>query len=452
MLLSTFLVARPGIRHYCGFAVLSAALAQCAIGGAQAQAIAPEPVPDLTGPQKAPEEISVAQRGDPVYDPMGMRMGGFILSASAFGGETYESNVFAVHSGAQSDFATIIRPAFDIVSDWNTHAIGLHAEADVAQFSRFSTENVGDVILSGQGRLDIHTGQYLQLVAGYQSLEAPRSQPDLLQAVQLAGGTLAKNPTDYSVSNAALSYVYSPGLVKVALDGGVINYQYTNTPTNNGGLAINSDQNRNEYTFATKVGYQYLPGYQIYLQAAGNAHQYDQSTDATPARLDRNSSGYAAALGVDFDVSAKITGTFFAGYRGQFFDDPRLSTIEGLYAGGSALWNVTDATSLRATLSRTIDDTVVIGSAGFWDTQASLAVEQQILETVLATGTISAISEDYKGSSLSNDIYDAKAALVWKLNPHLDLEPSAEWLHQDSNVTSQRFDQAIIQLALKLKL
>ena len=432
--------------------LLVALLVQAAGTDAAAQVAQPEPVPDLVGPAQPPEKAVSAEKSHPEYDPLGMRLGGFIFSPSILVGEEYEDNVFSTHSNEKSDFITHVHPAFDLVSDWDVHALALHAEADVLQYSRFSSENAGNIIVSGGGRLDILQGQYLELNAGYQSLQEDRSSPDSIEAVLLAGGTLARTPTQYSVETGNMKYVYSPGLIKFALDAGVINYQFTNTPTTNGGLAINSDRNRAEYTLTPKIGYEFLPGYQVYFQASGDSHDYVEKFDATPDRLQRNSAGYAAAVGVDFDISALITGTIFAGYEGQFYSDPRLSAIQGDYGGGSLLWNITDFTSVKLSFSRAIEDTIVVGSSGFWATQTGLSVEQEVYDDLLVSGGFTYIDSDYKGTPLTDDQYDLKATAAWKLNRNFEIDISTDWLRQTSTVEAGGFGQQITQLALKAKL
>jgi len=419
----------------------SALLLQLLGAAARAQVAQPQPVPDLIGPSARQEEAGV-----------GMRLGSFLFLPSLQLGEEFENNVFSTHSDVHSDFITIARPAFDLISDWNVNAFALHAEGDLAQYSKFTSENSGDILVNAEGRLDISYGQYLDVDAGFQSLHEERSSPDQLQSVLLAGGTAAKEPTQFIVETGDLRYVYSPGLIKLELDGGIVAYEFTNTPTTNGGLAINSDRNRTEYTVTPRIGYEFLDGYQAYFQISGDRHQYQATFDASPERLRRDSSGYAASVGIDVKVSALITGTFYAGYEGQYYDDPRLSTVEGAYFGGSLRWDPTESTELKLTLSRQISDTIVVGSSGFWDTQVSLNVDQKLIEDVHLNGTVTYINSDYQGSNLDDSQYDLKAGAVWTLNRYVDVNLSAEWLHQTSNQPINGFDQEIVQLGLKLRL
>ncbi len=427
------------------YAVRFAAAATVAMlgpgAGAHAQVAQPEAVKDLVSPAAEPEQSG-----------LGARFGSFILSPSLDVGEEFENNVFSTNSDTHSDFVTVVRPAFDLVSDWNVHAIALHAEGDVRQYSKFSGENAGDVIVSGQGRLDISNGQYFMVNAGYQNLQEPRSSPDSIEAVRLAGGTIASQPTPFTILSGDFRYIYSPGLIKLELDGSVFDYEFTNTPTVGGGEAINSDRNRAEYTVTPKIGYEFWPGYQVYVQASGDSRQYDSKFDATPERLERDSTGYATAVGVDFAASALLTGTFFAGYQSQFYEDPRLSTIQGAYFGGSLTWTATNSTAIKVSLSRQILETIVIGSSGFWDTQLSLNVDQVLFEGLHVNGSFSYNDSDYKGLVLTDNQYDAKAGLIWTINRYLDLDASAEWLHQSSSQPLGGFDQEIVQLGVKVRL
>jgi hypothetical protein len=428
------------VRHVVA-AGMSAALVQLFGTDARAQVAQPEPVRDMVGPNAEPSASGV-----------GTRIGTFIFTPSLEIGEEFENNVFSTNTAVKSDFITLVRPAFDLISDWDTNALALHAEGDVLQYTKFPSENAGNVIVDGEGRLDILHNEYLLISAGYQSLDEPRSSPDSIEAIQLAGGALGRVPNQFSLETGDLRYVYAPGLIKLELDGGLVNYQFTNTPTTNGGLAINSDRSRTEYTVTPKVGYEFLDGYQVYVQASGNRREYDDTFDATPEHLQRSSSGYAAAVGVDFALTSLLTGTVYAGYAGQTYDDPRLSTLQGDYFGGALKWDASESTKVKLTLSRSIAETIVVGSSGFWDTQVSANIDQIVYHDLRLTGTATYTNSAYKGIVLNDDQFDVKAAIIWSINRYLDVDASAEWLHQTSDQALEGFDQEITQLGVKLHL
>jgi hypothetical protein len=424
---------------------MSATLLHVVGNVAYAQVAKPVAVPDLVVQSTSPEEL-----GD--YDPLNVRLGSFVLSPSLVTGEEFETNIFTTQSGAKSDFITVVQPSLNLVSDWGVDAIALHAAADVEQFARFTSENAHTFVIDGEGRLDILSGQYLEANIGYQSLQELRSAPESIETVMLAGGTLARSPTQFSVETANLNYVYAPGLIKLELKTGLIDYQFSNTPTTNGDLAINSDQSRAEYTVTPEVSYEFLPGYQAYFQVSGGRHQYDSTFDATPEHLRRSSTGYATATGIDIDITKSLVGNFFVGYEEQLYDDRRLNTNQGVYTGGSLVWHMTELTSISLGLSRAIDDTIIVGSSGFWDTEASITVNQELHNDLMVTGTVAYINSDYQGIALNNDRYDIKGGVVWKLNRNFAVNLTAEWLRQDSNILLQQFDQKDVELALKVSL
>jgi len=117
-------------------------------------------------------------------------------------------------------------------------------------------------------------------------------------AVSLAGGgTYALHPTEYALTTAQLTYVYSPSRLGFEIAASVNNFAFTNEPTLNGGLAINGDRNRNEFLVTPRVSYELTPGYQVFVEGWGNRREYDSTFDATPGRFKRSSTGYAIAAG-----------------------------------------------------------------------------------------------------------------------------------------------------------
>ena len=260
-------------------AALMASFSVAALG----QGSAPVVVPDLTLPAFAQEKISVIDRAHPEYDEVGYQFGPYILKPTISAAESVDSNILGSSSFERSDFITTIKPTISLDSDWASDAVGFYAEGDVAQYARYTSENVGNIIVRGDGRWDIDRGQTLAINAGYQVQHEDRYSPESQAAVsQAGGGTYAKYPTEYSLTNGGLTYVYSPSRLGFEVQATVNKYDYTNEPTLNGGLAIENDRSRVEYAITPRVSYELIPGYQAFIEGWANRHEYDSTFDATP--------------------------------------------------------------------------------------------------------------------------------------------------------------------------
>lgn len=426
-------------------ASLMATMARVAAG----QVAQPVPVPDLTQPAPAPEQTSVAQRPQPEYDALGIRWESFVLHPSLDLTEQYNSNIYGSHFVVRSDAITLIAPVVDLASDWDRHAFAIHAEGDISRHAQYSDDDVENAIFQADGRLDIAHDQTLSIGGGFQSLHEDRSSPESIAATVQSGGAFALYPTPFTVATGHFTYVYAPTRIGLELDGGVSAYSFGNVPTFNGDLAINGDRNRVEYTLTPKLSYAFEPGYQAFVQVEGDIRSYDSPRDATPQHYQRSSSGFIASVGTQFNIDRVITGEIFVGYQDQSYDDPRLKAITGVAFGGSLLWNVTELTSFRARFARSEQETILIGSSGFWDTNVSLSVEHELLRNVLLTAGVTFDSADYQGNRQTDQTYDFTASARWKINRNLSAGLTVDYTTRSSNLTLDRFDRQQVAIDIK---
>ncbi len=416
-----------------------------------AQAIIPEPVPDLTQPVVPAEKMSVGDRPQPEYDPVGFRYDSFLIKPTISIGETLDSNILGSSSFERSDFYTLVKPTISIASDWTDDAVALYAEDDTERYARYSSENVDNFVVEADGRLDIDRGEMLKLRTSYDVQHLPRYSPETQAAVSFAGGgTYARFPTEYTLSTAQLSYIYSPQRLGFEIDATINKYEFSNEPTFNGGLAIQGDENRTEFILTPRVSYELTPGYQVFIEGSGNRRQYDSEFDATPAHVKRSSDGYSVALGTQLNLGDLITGQVYLGYQDQQYDDPRLTANSGLYMGASVLWNITQLTSLKFTASRSIEETILVGSSGFWDTVLSIKAEHELLRNLLLTAGMGIELNDYQGINLSETTYLGTVGARWRFTQIFSAGVAATIQHRSSNFSPDSFTRETVGVDFKV--
>src|SRR5579872_4946533 len=210
------------------------------------------PVPSWPG--NALEPAALEPRADtpfnrprPDYDPLGVRVGSFLVFPSIAASGTYDSNVFATSSGAQSDFFFSERPALSVKSDWNQHAVSINLNGDFHQYTKLSSENVNNGEAELVGRYDISVGEYFLIDALYELTHEDRTSPD---------AAFGKNPTEYHVSAVDLGYVRQPGRLGFRLDSTITSYDYNNTTSSSGATIVQDFRDRIEFVIAPKLTYE----------------------------------------------------------------------------------------------------------------------------------------------------------------------------------------------------
>ncbi len=428
----------------------SAAWVLCTGAGAYGQNLPPESVPSLTQPDFPQEKLSVSERPHPEYDQVGYRFASYIFKPTISFSETLDSNILGSSSFERSDFFTSVKPSVSIDSDWRTNAISFYAEGDIARYARYTSENVDNFLIRGSGRLDIERGQTLTLDASYQVGHESRYSPESQAAVSFAGGgTYALHPTEFALSTAQLTYVYSPSRLGFEVAASINNYAFTNERTLNGGLAINGDRNRSEFVVTPRVSYELTPGYQIFIEGWGNRREYDSTFDATPGRFKRSSTGYAVAAGGEVKIGDVVTGELYVGYQNQIYDDERLASNAGVYLGGSVLWNVTPLTSLKFAVTRSVQETILPGSSGFWDTEINVTAEHELLRNIVLTAQAGYSINHYQGISRDDTTVSGALGARWKFTQVYSVGVSGEIQHRSSNLNVNSFTRALIAVDVR---
>lgn len=435
-------------------------IATLVLAGVSHVAFAQEQMPTAPGPAPGgpgaivapeatvPERQSVLQRPRPDYDPLGIRAGSFLIYPYANLAEAYDSNVYAIPSPAvKGDFYTDLAPGAAVRSDWNNHALNFDASGDIKRYASLVSENVSNGAVSTSGRLDILRDIYAAGGLGYQLAHEDRSSPN--SAIN------AKNPIEYQVVNGNVAYVHEPGRLSLRVDASASDYNYNNAETATGATIVETDRNRIEYMVKPRVSYEIVPGYHAFVQASGNERDYQAQFDQFG--YNKSSKGYETDAGTAIDLGRLITGEVFAGYLSQSYDDPRLKTVSGVAFGGNLLWNVTELTSVRFTLTRAVQETVVtagggatiVDAAADLQTSASVSVEHELLRNVLLSAGAIFIQDDFQGIIRTDDNYEGDAGARYLINRNLSAGLDFSYRKRTSNVPGNDYEREIVTARLR---
>lgn len=443
--------------------LLSCACLWCAMplaAVAQTSAVTTGPTPTVPGNAVAPGQdtpenqaaaqptqgalVSVLQTGRPDYDPQGIHVGTLIVNPNVDTGETLNSNIYATSFNEKSDFFTTITPTVGVRADWDRNALGALVSGEIVRYARYSSEDVSNFNSSVNGRLDILQGMYADANAGYEILHEPRGSPNAVNG---------KTPTEYHLATFTFGYVKSNSIIGLKLDGSVNNYDYSNVATSAGTPIIETNRNRTEYEISGRVSYELAPQYEIFVRASGNKRDYDQKFDA--GGFQRSSTGYEFDAGATLSIASKVDGEFYIGYLSQSFEDPRLGTAGGLGLGANLLWNVTGLTSIRGTVSRTVEETIVLQASSFIQTAVSISVEHELLRNVLLSANFNYANQDYQDFGRVDDIYGVTLTGKYLLTRNLATTLNIGYTKKVSNAigVSQlaEYQQALIALKLRLQ-
>jgi len=352
-------------------------------------------VPEIALPASDEEEVllrnTVITRQRPELDPLGARMGSFLLLPKIALGLEYDDNIFAGDIDPQSDFIAFLMPSIGLKSDWNRHALGIYADLKIGRYSDFTNENYDDYSIMTEGRLDITGRSTLSGALSYAQLHESRTSPDDRRGI---------TPTEYSETYGTFSYVHHYSRLLMRLSGGQQQLDYKNTPTLTGTI-YNDDRDRVISFLTLWLGYN-DPGYQVFMRGRTNSRIYDQRFDQYG--FARSSFGYELVAGTAIAFSALTFAEVFGGVLGQNYDDPRFDEIREPTFGGKITWNLSALTSLTGVAERIIDETTFQDAAGILVNRFNVRVDHELLRNLLLYGNVSARKEDYQGIDRVDDV------------------------------------------------
>jgi hypothetical protein len=409
------------------------------VGTASAQFI---PTPEAS----IPERQSVLQRARPDYDPLGIQAGSFLILPSMDLQEWWDSNVFAVPTRPSTDLVTAVVPQLSIASDWNNHALNLFVGDQSEFYQKHTTENVNNVTVAAQGRFDIQRDEYIQGGAGMQLSHEDRSSPN----ASISG----KYPTQFTVADGNIGFVRNIGIIGASLTGDVQSYSYNNNVTNADVEIPEAYRDYIQYTVTPRVTYEIVPGYHAFIQTPLNERQYDRGVD--PAGFNHSSHGYEGDVGTAVNLGSALNGEVFVGYLRQDYEDRAFGSPQGLSGGANLLWNVTDLTSLRLAVSRTVSEeaagVTTAPSGSYLETTGKVSVEHELLRNVVLTASGTYFVDQFTGVNRTDNNYNAYAGVKYLMNRVLSLGFDANFWHRDSNQPGVNYDREIIGVRLHLQL
>jgi hypothetical protein len=417
--------------------------------GTQAVAQVPGAVGQPQQREERPDPRSATTRESEVYDPKGVRVGSFKFFAEIEADEVFNDNVNATQNGKQAGFIQLLSPSLALRSDWTNHMLNVYAKSGIGFYSVSpSLNNYQDVSVGANGRLDIQRNWN---VYGGGSWNRLHEVPGTPNAVTGPGFPVVV----YNQLSGNVGYFQGFNRLNVRFDGRFDNFDYNNSNVGPAqGVITNSDRNRNEWREAARVGYEFLPGYEIWVRGSLNQRKYFQIDSSG---LDRSSYGFDLVGGIIVDLGGLTAVELFAGYLQQNFVASQYSTISIPTFGLTGYWNPLRALWVKPYVRRTVDDSALTTSAAYINTTGGLDVNYHIRPNVrLDVHGDYSVADYLRVAGVPGNRYDQyynfRAGLMYLPTPNFYLGPTYQFVHRNSNQFNSDYDQNIVMLRLGARL
>lgn len=325
------------------------------------------------------------------YDPVGIKIGSFVLFPELDIGESYYSNVFHAPS-AQSDFAFDLVPSARLVSNWSRHALEFSATGILSFYNQYQTEDDRDYQLEARGRLDITSRANIQALISRQQSFEDRSALDASSV-----GTRPKIIED----RAETAYNQRFNRLSLQFRGSINDYSYG--PTEDAGVdTSNRDRDYTQYEEAARATWELKPELSPFVEVAVNHRDYSEAAQSDG--INRTSNGQRYRFGISFGNDGEmVRGEISLGYGIQSPTDSRLHPVDGLIIDANATWRVTPLTSILFTALSDVSETTTADVGGAFYRSAGIEVRHELRSYLVASAAFNYSNQDSQDGVISDN-------------------------------------------------
>jgi hypothetical protein len=320
-------------------------------------------------------------KGEP-FDPLGIRIGSFVLFPELDIGGTYYSNVFRTPA-ARSDVAATVLPSARLVSNWTRHALEFRGLGDLSFYNEFDSENNKGYLLETRGRLDIlrHTN-----IEGLVSRDVAQESRSALDAS--SAGSRANVTTDRAV--ATLNHRFNR--LGLQVRGSVADYKYGDSE-NLGVVTSSKDRDYTAFEETVRATWELKPALLPFAEVTFVQRNFD--TAPASDLINRTSTGERLRAGLSFGNTGQILrGEVSLGYGIETPDDSRLKSVDGLIIDGNATWRASELTSFLFTARSDIQETTTTNVGGSFYRFVSIEARHALRKYLIATAGLSYSTQD----------------------------------------------------------
>ena len=367
--------------------------------------------------------VAVADRAQPEYDPVPIRLGTVEARARLRTGAGYRSNLFASTTNETSDSFAVIAPSIDLNTTWSRHEVGVSASAEHTEYVDTGSESATDYAARAFGRLDATSNLTLVGAVRGDHTNEPRAAA--------ASDPTALAPVEVDRIGGEAGADYENGRIRLRGRLSADSYDYADSPLANGTVLDQDFRNREDLGGSLRVSYAPQRDWAVFVESNVTDRSYD--APATPGLRNRDSQGRTLRVGTNFELPILLRGDIAVGYHQYEYDDPAADDVDGLSVQGNANWFVTQLTTVSASASRSVIDPGLQNSASATQTAAGVTVDHELRRNWLIDAGLDVSSYDFEDIDRKDDRYDLHVGTLWKVNRNMAVRLAYRYTDQDSN-------------------
>lgn len=366
--------------------------------------------------------VAVTERPKPEYRALPIPVDGLLLTPTITGSMEYNDNIYAVNTGQTSDEIFRIQPGLVLASNWGRNAVSAFARASANEYVNHTTESTTDWSTGINGRLDLQHDWGVAAGAAYQELTEPRSSS--------GSPTDITSPIRYYLSDNYVESTKEFDRFRFTARGGFQDYTYINAHTPQGGVVYQEDRDEGIVSGAFKAEYAVLPDTSVFADVVLNHRDFYNRLSFEPSR---NSGGYEATVGANFDLTHLLRGEIYIGYLEQDYRSPDYKGVGGLALRGVLYYFPTQLTTITASGARTVQDSDILGAGPYLSSNYTAQLDHELLRNLILSGSFTIGNDVYQGYDRTDNRYIVTAGGTYLLTRTIGLNLKYSHFIQDSS-------------------
>ena len=375
------------------------------------------------------------------YEPLGIRAGSFLAYPVVEIGVQYTDNVTLAERGRRRDVGYSIAPELRLESDWSRHAATLRASSSHVIYDKNSSEDTDDIALQATGRIDVTRDTRIDLEAGYTFGQESRGTAE-------DDGTAEVQP-DETVYTASAGLTQRFNRMIATIRSNLELFEFSDAQLAGGGTQNNADRDYVELAGSLRLGYEWTPAIQPFVEGAYSIRRHDQEVDDDGFR--RDSDGLSVVGGVAVDLGPILRGEVSGGYAKRRPDDSALNDVSAIVANASLTWAPTPLTTVTAAVGTSVDETTVAGSAAAVSRTAELNIAHSLLENLTLNAGAEFEYTRYKGAGITEESYSLNAGMDYLINRNLVVRAGYTYDIFDSSQVDSDYTVNTFRIGVRLQ-
>ncbi|MCF3638467.1 outer membrane beta-barrel protein [Rhizobium sp. TRM95111] len=350
------------------------------------------------------DELRPALPDNP-YEPLGIRLGSFLLKPSTTQGLGYERTTTGDSSESRSFSTTTLKGTLQ--SDWSRHQLTVDGEGTYERNISGEGQTEPRVNINADLRLDLADDMIGNVTAGYTFEREDSTDPNAVSNASV------QSDVHTFTAGARLERDFGAIRGTVALDG--TREIYGDAELSDGSSLSLSDRDRMEGRLTARVGYELSPALIPFLESYVGRSVYDEERDS--AGYARSSDSYGLRLGAAVDLGEKLSGELGVGYERAKFDDSRLKELDTVTVDGSLNWSPQRGTDVTLGLTTSIEPSTTAGQSGYVSYGTNARIAHMLRDNLVASLRGTYERRDFKTSAIDDqNVYLVGTGLEWSIN------------------------------------